>query len=101
MPISSDAIALGRITAGQMDTNVWVGRVVSADAWRRCHLACHWFRSRIEIWSFLAQGFDRWVKPSQHVTDAPPTPWRSIAVWALGRGRGMMDGCQLRTSVTR
>ena len=38
MPVPSNAIELGRITAGQVDIGVWVPRAVSAVAWGRCHL---------------------------------------------------------------
>src|SRR6266568_3299747 len=44
MPVSSDGVALGRLTAGQIDIGVWVRRAASAFAWRRCHLLCHWAR---------------------------------------------------------
>jgi hypothetical protein len=44
MPVSSDGVALGRITAGQRDSGVWARRALSAVAWRRCHLVCHWCR---------------------------------------------------------
>jgi hypothetical protein len=40
MPVSSDAIALSRFTAGRRNACVWVCRAVSAVAWRRCHLLC-------------------------------------------------------------
>ena len=42
LTVSSDGIALGRITAGQRNLGVWVRRAVSVVAWRRCHLDCHW-----------------------------------------------------------
>ena len=42
MPVPSDAIGLGRITADQRDVSVWVRRALSAVAWGRCHLVCHW-----------------------------------------------------------
>ncbi len=44
LAVSSDGIALGRITAGQTDIGVWVRRAVSAVAWGRCHLICHWLQ---------------------------------------------------------
>ena len=42
MPVPSDDVALGLITAVQRDTAVWVRRAVSAAAWSRCHLVRHW-----------------------------------------------------------
>jgi hypothetical protein len=42
MPVPSDGIAVGRITAGRNSCGVWVRRAPSATAWRRCHLVCHW-----------------------------------------------------------
>jgi hypothetical protein len=42
MPVSSEGIVLGRITAGRSDIGVWVRRAASAVAWMRCHLLCHW-----------------------------------------------------------
>jgi len=42
MPVASDGVALGRVSAGQEDIGVWVRRTVSAKAWSHCHLACHW-----------------------------------------------------------
>ena len=44
MPVSSDGVAIGLITAVQTDTGVWVRRAVSAVARSRCHLVCHWLR---------------------------------------------------------
>jgi hypothetical protein len=44
MPVSSDGIALGPITAGQSDISVWLRRAVSGVAWSRCHLVCHWLQ---------------------------------------------------------
>ena len=60
MPISSDAIGLGRITAGQTSTSVRVGRIVSANAWRRRHLVCHCLQEPHRDMELLAQGLDRW-----------------------------------------
>jgi hypothetical protein len=45
MPVSSDVIGLGRITAGRSDISVWVRRAVSAVAWSRSHLICHWLQA--------------------------------------------------------
>jgi hypothetical protein len=39
---SSGGIVLDRITGGQRNICVWVRRAVSAVAWSRCHLVCHW-----------------------------------------------------------
>jgi len=44
MPVPSDAIGSGRITAGLKDCSIRVRRAVSAVAWGRCHLVCHWLR---------------------------------------------------------
>src|ERR1700688_866064 len=44
MPVSSDGVAIGLITAVQTDTGIWVRRAVSAVARSRCHLVCHWLR---------------------------------------------------------
>ena len=43
-PVSSDAIALGRLAAGRRNICVWVCRAVSDAASRRCHLVCHWLQ---------------------------------------------------------
>jgi hypothetical protein len=37
MPVLSDVIGLGRITAAQKDIGVWVRRAASVIAWIRCH----------------------------------------------------------------
>jgi hypothetical protein len=42
MPVSSNAVGLGRITAGRRSCGVCLHRAASAVAWRRCHLICHW-----------------------------------------------------------
>jgi hypothetical protein len=44
MPITSDDIGLGRITAGRSDCVVWACRAPSGVAWGRCHLLRHWAR---------------------------------------------------------
>jgi len=41
MPVPSDGVALGRITAGRKDWRVWVRRAPSAIAWGRCDLLRH------------------------------------------------------------
>ena len=51
MKVSSDAIALGRVTAGRRNCGVRARRTSSAVAWRRCHLLCHWIQGS------LLQGF--------------------------------------------
>ena len=47
MPVSSDGIGLSLITAGHRDLGVWVRRAVSAVAWSRCHLLCHWLQTTV------------------------------------------------------
>ena len=49
MPVPSDTVASSLITAVQRDLGVWVRRAVSAVAWRRCHLLCHWPLSDAKI----------------------------------------------------
>ena len=42
---SSYAVASSLIAAVQRDIGVWLRRAVSAVAWSRCHLVCHWLRN--------------------------------------------------------
>jgi len=42
MPVPSDGVAWGRITAGRKDWRIWVRRAPSAIAWGRRHLLRHW-----------------------------------------------------------
>ena len=51
MPVSSCAIGLCPITAVQRLTSVWVRRAVSAVAWRRCRLVCHWLQDHLLLTS--------------------------------------------------
>jgi hypothetical protein len=44
LTVPSDAVAPGRVTAGQGNSVVRLGRTPSAVVRGRCHLACHWLR---------------------------------------------------------
>src|SRR5271169_1760136 len=56
MPVSSDAVASSLITAVQRDLGVWVRRTVSAIAWSRCHLLCHWLQDHPFKWTTVGPG---------------------------------------------
>ena len=60
MPVSSDNVASGSITAGQRDTGVRVRRARSAVALGRRHLVCHCLQEPHRDMELLAQGLDRW-----------------------------------------
>jgi hypothetical protein len=41
LPDPSGGVALGRVTAGRKESEVWVRRAASAVVLGRCHLICH------------------------------------------------------------
>jgi len=47
MAVSSDGVAWSRITAGRSYTHVCLRRALSAAAWDRSHLLCHWLQDHL------------------------------------------------------
>ncbi len=70
MPVSSDDVPSGRITAGQKDIGVWVRRAPSGVAWGRCHLVCHW-PSRVTNIRFCLQAEHRRTCASSALRHGP------------------------------
>ena len=83
MSASSDAVASSLITAVQRDIGVWVRRAVSAVAWRRCHLVCHWLQDPSPFKCTIVGPGERKARYGNGATPGESCADTGIGKWAL------------------